>query len=101
MTKYGIVLAMLCELDLISTVVGLKLGVVEEANPIMQYFINIGGIKGFVVIKLLISALSIAFMEITYKHNFIPRRKMRIYYKVAIFLFISEYATAFIYVNFI
>lgn len=100
MTKYGVILTILCALDLISTAFGIQAGIIEEANPLMAYFLNFGGLKGLIIAKICLNGFCIIFLEIAYKY-LLPKEKMRIYYLIAIYSFASAYVVVFIYLNLI
>jgi len=59
----ALLLALICMLDLFSTIVLIKLGVAKEANPILAWYLG-QGLGMFVAAKTFLSVLPIAGLEI-------------------------------------
>ncbi len=57
------ILITICLYDLLLTTIGLQTGVVEEANPILRYYLGYGLIY-FILIKVFINGACIAPVEI-------------------------------------
>jgi len=92
-----IILLIINLIDVITTLVILGLGG-SEANSIMNWFLQKGGIAFFLFIKVFIIILFIIIMELASKKIF--QKKIRNYYIITIVAYISIWAVGFLKTNF-
>ena len=90
MSKLGIVLLVICILDLSGTVAGIHSGYfVGEVNPILDYFLFRWGLIGFITAKMILFVLfPILILEIAPKFNPIAKQRIKIYYKAVILIYL-------------
>ena len=94
-SKKGIKLSIIILLDLISTLVLLKLGLMTEFNPLMDWILSYGYVP-FTLFKLIISAISITAIEYCVRKKLISK----VYYDITIYSYIVLYITVFSIANF-
>ncbi|MDX1535717.1 MAG: DUF5658 family protein [Candidatus Spechtbacterales bacterium] len=102
MSIYGKILFLLIAIDAVATALGLHLNLIKEANPLMIHILDLGGIVGFLVIKIIFSLACIAGLEIIYKRELIPIKKFGVsyfYYKVTISSYCMLYVIGILLVN--
>lgn len=100
MTKYGKLLLLISALDMVITGLGIYFGIIDEANIIMKWHIEKGGILLFASVKMLITALAILFFETVWekeqlqffgKKQLMRREVLKKYYIGSILLYIFIY----------
>jgi hypothetical protein len=102
MSKYGIILLCICSLDISVTVLGIKLGVCEENNTLLNWFLFRFGLVGIIFAKFVIfTAIPIAIMEIAPRFNKALQQRIATYYKFTIFAYILIFSTMVYYFNFL
>lgn len=84
-------------LDSISTLILLKMKLMEEFNPLMDYFLQFGHIP-FIATKIIPSFALIAFIEYCTYHA--KKKISEMYYKMAIWGYVTLYANLFFIANF-
>ena len=93
MTIYGKILWTIVVLDLISTVAGLESGIIEEANPLMAYFLTAGGLSLFILVKLAVSFAGIGLLEHVAESRLLSVKRMKAYYMAVIVMYCFIYIT--------
>ena len=88
MSKYGYLLLGICFLDLFITALGIRIGFLKEANPLLGYYLSCWGLVGFVAGKLFLDIAGVSVFELSYKFNLIPEAKIKGYYKTVIFFYL-------------
>lgn len=113
MSGYCKILISICFLDLLSTLIGMRIGEIEEKNIYYMYFLDKGGIFGFAMAKILINSVCVFAIELSLNEKLInyinsktwtqltesARKKVRIYYGVAIISYCLFYIISFFAVN--
>jgi len=89
MSTYGAMLFMICALDLASTTIGISLGLVAECNPLFLKYLNLFGINGLIMAKLILNFFSLFLLEIAFK---LDNKKMSRIYMIVIIVYICIYA---------
>lgn len=93
MSIYGIILSSICLLDLLVTIIGLKTSfIVKEINPLLAWAIDLAGIWGLWIAKIMLNALCVGILEYSYKNRFNLRFttpiRIKRFYITAIILYI-------------
>lgn len=83
-SRLGITLASFCLLDLVGTAIGIRLGYLEEWNPMLNYFYHIGGLPGFILSKMFFVIVPIAILETILRSESVDKQRIETYYKIAI-----------------
>lgn len=113
MSIYYKILISICLFDLLSTFIGMISGKIEEKNIYYMFFIDRGGILGFVNAKILFNFLCIFIMEFSLNERLVKRinsktwekltekarKKAGTYYVIAIISYCLCYIVAFFAVN--
>lgn len=88
-SRYGKILFAITSLDLLTTLIWLKLGMITEANPIWRRIIENYGLTAFAVIRTVWLILLIALIEYFYRtHEYV---RNGYYYQAAIGLYLTTY----------
>jgi len=87
MNKYGITLLILCLSDLVLTVIGIKMHVLQEAGVLLCWAQAHWGLTGLITVKLIFSIVPITILEILWRSGKIEQKRMRIYYRIGIWLY--------------
>lgn len=88
MSKFGFILACICILDLIVTILGIKLGYFNEFNPLLRWYLNHWSLSGLIAIKIFLTVAPIFILELA------QNKKA---YKCAIFVYIFIYIGCILY----
>lgn len=93
MSKYGIGLLLICLIDLLTTVYGIKCGILTEANPLLLFFLIRYGLPGLISAKIFFTIPLVLALEKL--PEYCPQAKKR---KNKYFLFvIFAYSSIFIF----
>ena len=88
MSIWEIILTSICLIDLTVTVLGICLGYFEESNPMLNYFLERWGLSGLILSKTFFIVVPFSFIGITLKFDWIGRRTVGFYYKIALLSYI-------------
>jgi hypothetical protein len=91
MSKFAKLLLLIILLDLIITVVGVKLGVLIELNPLMYYFLS-HSITLFVCVKLLVQGIGIKILD----EHLMKTKNGYKYYIAVIVVYVLIFALSFL-----
>ena len=94
MSKYGLILVIICAVDLISTIIliNLRWG---EASPLLSKCFLTWGISGLVIAKVFMNSCAILFLEVCYRKKpsvFAFGKGIKFYYMLIINLYFVFYA---------
>jgi len=99
-SKWGWALIIVVVADTISTAFQLHLGWIKEANPLMNFYVNEGGILVFCFMKLFIfSSPLLITTECGVRKNMISKKKAGIYYAVTTIIYLLLLILMVIYFN--
>ena len=101
MSRYGKILICVCLSDLFLTVLGLQMGLIGEANGILQRVLHLWGIEALVAVKALLTMPCIFLLEHALR-NPNPKNSLPIetYYKLAVCGYVISFVLLTILVNF-
>ncbi len=88
MSRFGVILLSVCLLDLTGTALGIHFGYFEEANPMLNYFLERWGLFGLIISKMFFVLIPLLVLEIAPRFDSIVQRRIGIYYKVVIYAYI-------------
>jgi hypothetical protein len=97
-SKYTKILFWVGIIDLATTVFGLKIGYIQEGNPLMNWFLMSWGIPMLIAVKIINMIVCLGFLE--WARTRITIKKMVFYYRSAIFLYCACYIVLFVKLNF-
>ena len=90
MSRCGFIMLSICISDIMITVAGLHLGYFsKEINPILAYYFINWGFVGLIVLKIFLVAMPIFLIETMLRFYPGLLRKINLYYRVAIFLYVA------------
>jgi len=84
MSRAGTILLSICFLDLTGTALGIYFGYLDEANPMLNYFLIRWGLPGLILVKMFFVAVPLLILEIAPRFDPIAQQRIGIYYKVVI-----------------
>lgn len=98
MSVYGVILLLICVIDLLTTVIWLEVGFTEE-HPILLWYFNSAGTNGLITAKIWLNGLSLFVLEIIYRYEIIPIKRIKAWYTAAIAVYLIVYGTGVLKVN--